>query len=274
MPAGRQDRDRPVSAPDRQELNVALEHGVAILTLAVPEKRNALTLGLRTAMRDALSRLDKDAGCRAIVLTGAGDAFSSGGDIAQMRSDDPGGSRERLAILHDVIRLVAAGSKPVVSAVRGPAYGGGFALAIAADAVVADETASFCAPFVKIGLMPDMGLLWSLPQRVGAPLARRIVMDARVIEAREAHRIGIVDEVVPEGAHVERARAIAGELSRHLPLPIGHAKGVLASQPGDLDAVLAAELDAQPRLMASADHRGAREAFLSRRDRAASAPPI
>ena len=195
------------------ELATQVKDGIALLTLCVPRKRNALTSGLRLELRAALRRLDADPACRAIVLTGAGGAFCSGGDIEGM-DGDPQSARERLGVLHDVVRLVAAGGTPVVAAVRGPAFGGGFALAMAADVVVAEPTARFCASFARIGLMPDLGLLWSLPGRVGAARARRLVMEAREIGAAEALRLGIADEVTAEGEHVARARALAESLSR------------------------------------------------------------
>ena len=245
------------------QLAAAVEGGIATLTLDVPRKRNALTSALRRELRGALRRLDADPACRAIVLTGAGDAFCSGGDIDAM-DGDPEAARGRLTVLHDVVRLLAAGGTPTVAAVRGPAFGGGFALALAADAVVADPTARFCASFARIGLMPDMGLLWSLPGRVGAARARRIVLEAREIDAAEALRLGIVDELAPAGRHLDRARALAEALSRHAPGPVRAVKAAL-TRGGGLEAALAAEMVAQPELMVGEEHRAARGAFLARR---------
>lgn len=238
------------------ELRTETADGIAVLTLDVPAKRNALTMALRMALRDALGRLDADPDCRGVVLTGAGDAFCSGGDVEGMGGD---GAAERLGVLHDVVRLVACGGTPVVAAVRGPAYGGGFSLAMAADAVVADPTARFCASFGRIGLMPDMGLMWSLPGRVGEAKARRIALEGREIEAAGAHRLGLVDEMAADGQHVAAARALAASLGVG---PVGAVKAL--ARPG-LEAMLAAEMATQPELMAGKEHRTAREAFLARR---------
>lgn len=237
-------------------LRVEAADGITVLTLDVPAKRNALTTALRVALRDALAGLDADPKCRGVVLTGAGDAFCSGGDIEGMGG---AGAEERLGVLHEVVRLVACGGTPVVAAVRGPAYGGGFSLAMAADAVVAEPTARFCASFGRIGLMPDMGLMWSLPGRVGAARARRVVLEAREIGAKEAYRLGIVDEMAPDGQHVAAARRLAASLGGG---PAGAVKGL--ARPA-LEAVLAAEMATQPELMAGEAHRTAREAFLARR---------
>ena len=230
--------------------------GIAVLTLDVPAKRNALTMALRIALRDALARLDADPGCRGVVLTGAGDAFCSGGDIEGMGEQ---GAEDRLGVLHDVVRLVACGGTPVVAAVRGPAHGGGFSLAMAADAVAADPTARFCASFGRIGLMPDMGLMWSLPARMGEARARRLVLEAREVGAQEALGLGIVDETAPDGQHVEAARTLVSRLAVG---PVGAVKAL--ARPA-LEAVLAAETATQPELMAGEAHRTAREAFLARR---------
>ncbi|CAN5625686.1 hypothetical protein BH23PSE1_BH23PSE1_02040 [soil metagenome] len=160
---------------------LARQGALAVVTLSEPAKRNALTIPLRQALLAALDELGADPECRAIVLTGAGGAFCSGGDLSAMRPDDPLGSRRRLAMVHDIVRRIAAGPKPVIAAVEGPAFGACLALAACADIVVADPAARFCASFARLGLMPDAGLLWSLPPRVGLGLARRLIFEAIVV---------------------------------------------------------------------------------------------
>lgn len=246
------------------ELHRECEAGVATLTLDVPGKKNALTEGLRTELRDALLREEADPEVRAIVLTGRGGAFCSGGDISLMGKGDEADRRARLAILHDVVRVMITGGKPVVAAVSGIAYGGGFSLAMAADYVVADTTARFCASFAKVGLTGDMGILWTLPRRIGMARTRQFVLDGRVVTAREAATAGIVDEVVAPDGLLCAACATALAASASAPLAIARTKA-LTAEDGSLETLLAAEMEAQMHLFASTDHVEARNAFLERR---------
>ena len=234
---------------------------VAILTLSVPDKRNALTVELRRRLIDALEDLDADASCRAVVLTGAGGTFCSGGDISTMAAGDPLGARHRLALAHRVVRLLVAGRKPVVAAVEGYAFGAGFSLATACDLVVAGAGAKFCASFGRIGLMPDLALLWTLPQRIGLGPAKKLMMLCDVIDGREAARLGAVDHVVEDGAALEKARRLAAGP----PLAIALTKAAFARAPADLETMLAIEADGQALLFQTADHAEARDAFFAKR---------
>lgn len=234
--------------------------GVATVTLNLPTKRNALTLDLRDALVAALTGLDET--CRAVVLTGAGGAFSAGGDLSSMRAGDPLGARRRLEAAHRIARLLALGPRPVVAAVEGAAFGAGFSLALLADHVVADATAKFCAPFNRVGLMPDFGMLWSLPLRIGLGRARDLMLLGDVIEAEEAARIGLVDRLVAPGAALAEARSRAARLAGGAPVATALTKAALAR---GLEAVLAEELTGQVLLMSTADHEEGRAAFFEKR---------
>lgn len=246
-------------------VRVEHEDAVATVTLDLPEKRNALTLELRLALLHALEALTQDPACRAVVLTGAGGAFCAGGDLSAMRAGDPLGARRRLGIIHAIVRLLAGGPKPVVAAVEGAAFGAGLSLAAAADVVVAGEGARFCASFVRVGLMPDAGLLWTLPQRVGLGPAKRMMLEGAVVDAREALALGLADQVTPAGG----ALAAAGERARTLaagpPVALALIRSVLARAPADLQTILAAEADGQALLFSTEDHAEGRAAFFDRR---------
>ena len=136
-----------------------------------------------------------DDGCRAIVIAGAGACFSAGADLKEPIRD-AADRRHRLNLLHQVVRLIVTGPKPVIAAVDGAAYGAGFSFAAACDLVVATRQAQFGAAFGRIGLMPDAGLLWSLPQRVGFGLARELVFTGRPVDGEEAKAVGIADVLV------------------------------------------------------------------------------
>jgi 2-(1,2-epoxy-1,2-dihydrophenyl)acetyl-CoA isomerase len=238
---------------------------VAVLTLNAPERRNALSMELRLALRERLQALTTDAECRAIVLTGAGGTFCAGGDLTAMRRDDPAGSRARLGIVQDLVRLIAAGPRPVVAAVEGAAFGAGLGLAAAADVMVVDPEAKLSASFVKLGLMPDAGLIWSLPQRIGVARARQMMLDGRVLDGREAAAIGLADQLADAGGALDQALAAAEELARGAPLAQAQIKAAFARGIAGLEEVLAMERDGQPLMFGSADFDEGLAAFRDRR---------
>ncbi|MBD0273608.1 MAG: enoyl-CoA hydratase/isomerase family protein, partial [Acetobacteraceae bacterium] len=152
-------------------------HGtVLVLTLDQPARRNALSMPLRTALTAALERAQSDKGTRAVVITGAGDHFCSGGDISGMDVKSPLEGRERMRLSHQLIRLMVMGGVPVVAAVEGFCVGAGLSLACACDTIVAAEDARLGAGFGRIGLMADLGLPHTLPHRVGQGRARQIFL--------------------------------------------------------------------------------------------------
>lgn len=240
-----------------------VEDGILTLVLNEPKKKNALTDDLRAALRDALHRAQDDASVRAIVLTGAAGAFSSGGDISAMTSDTEV-ARRRMQILHDVVWMLLAGRKPTVAAVSGAAFGAGFSLALCCDQVVADDTAKFSASFGRVGLPPDLGLTFTLPRRIGDAAARRILLSSAIVGAEEAAGLGLVDSLVPRGALEEESHRLASEMSAFTQGSKGHVKRLLTASAGDLSALLEQEMASYLELLGSDEHAAAREAFLNR----------
>ncbi|MFD1510247.1 enoyl-CoA hydratase/isomerase family protein [Lacimonas salitolerans] len=237
--------------------------GIRVLTMAEPARRNALSDDMRGALRDALQAAHDDASVRALVLTGSGGCFCAGGDIKAMGQPIPI-ALKRLDIVHDIVRLIALGPKPVVAAVDGAAYGGGMSLALCCDLVVAAESARFCASFARVGLVPDMGIMWSLPRRVGAARAQQILLDSRERAGAEAVETGMAD-ILTDGDPVARAIDAAHALMPAAPLPAAHLRPILARHQGDLESVLRDERAAQATLFATQDHDEARRAFLEKR---------
>ena len=243
--------------------------GVAILTLNAPQRRNAISTAMRLALREQLQTLSETDAVHAIVLTGAGGHFCAGGDITEMappgQPADPVLGRRRLGILHDVVRLLTGGPKPVVAAVDGFAFGAGLSFAMACDWVVAAEDARFAAAFGKIGLVADCGLLWTLPQRIGLPQAKDLLLTARTVEAREAQTMGLVDAVVPKGQALAAALQKATQYRVVAPRAMAATKAVMARRPTSLDDLLQVEADVGITLALSRDHEEARRAFLEKR---------
>lgn len=233
-----------------------------VLTMNEPARRNALSMAMRARFIEELERAERDRDIRAVVVTGAGGQFCSGGDISGMDVADFGSGRERFRITHTMVRAVIESGKPFVSAVEGWAAGAGVGLAIACDCVVAAEGAKFLTPFVKVGLAPDFALMHTLPRRIGEGRARNMFLSAEPVDAAEALRIGLVDHVVRDGAALEKALERAAKFAEGAPLAIAMTRSVLAR--GLADA-LEWERTAQAALFATADHAEGKAAFAGKR---------
>jgi enoyl-CoA hydratase/carnithine racemase len=239
---------------------------VAVITLNAPAKRNALSTEMLNALAEQLLALAADTTCRAIVLTGAGDHFCAGGDVSAMAAQRPLlGSRQRIEAAHRIVRSICGGPKPVIAAVEGYAFGAGLSLVAACDYVVSSETGKFAAVFAKVGLIPDMGLMWTLPQRIGAGPAKKMFVTARTVEAQEALTLGLVDELCVPGHARTAALEIAASYAAAPPLVVAMLKGTYAKGCTTLDDALRAEVDIQPVLYLSADHQDAIAAFREKR---------
>jgi len=241
------------------------EGPVAILTLSYPERRNALSLPLRAVLLPELQAAMADDTCRAVVITGKGGHFCSGGDISSFEGVTPMSGRLRMQNVHPIIRLMVRGEKPVIAAVEGHAAGAGLCLAAACDIVVASREAKFSCTFNKIGLFPDLGGAWTLPQRMGHGRAKMLIMSGRVLDAATAEAQGLVEQVVEPGEALAQALALAQDISRTAPLSNALVKSVLGRGPGTLEEVLAAEADAQGLLYGTEDFQEGRTAFMEKR---------
>ncbi|MBY8975901.1 enoyl-CoA hydratase/isomerase family protein [Rhodobacteraceae bacterium NNCM2] len=236
--------------------------GLLIITLNEPERRNPLGHPVRQALVRALSEAEADDAVRAVVLTGAGGHFSVGGDIRDQAERSIAVQRERFATVKDMVGRMVRFSKPLVGAVEGWAAGGGFALAMACPTIVASREARFIASFTKIGLIPDMGLLATLPARIGPAKARRLILTNPKIEATDGLAMGLVDELSEPGEAVDVASALALQDAEGAPLPRQFVTDWFAR---DLDAALDYELAIQPILLNSADAAEGRAAFFEKR---------
>ena len=234
----------------------------AVLTLDYPERRNALAIPMRHALADALERIEADPALRAVVITGTGGTFCAGGDISGMDVDDLAAGRERFRLTHHLVRLLIKGSKPLVAAVEGWCVGAGLSLAMCCDTVVAAHDARFAAGFGKIGLIADLGLLHTLPARIGQGRARQIFLYGDAMDAARAEEIGLVDQVTAPGATLDAALARARRFADAAPLPVALTRQWLAA---GLDAALDWEREAQSGLFLTADHAEGKAAFLQKR---------
>jgi enoyl-CoA hydratase/carnithine racemase len=224
--------------------------------------RNPLTMQMREELLDVLEQLDGRSDVRSAILSSAGRNFSVGGDVSTMGKHTPAPWRYRLQLTTKVALAMAQNSKPIIAAVEGWAAGGGMSLALLCDTIVAADNARFKAPFVDIGLIGDVGILHTLPQRVGVARARQIMLYGDAIGAADALDIGLVDHVVPAGTAVADARRLSSILENKGPLAIGATKAILAT---GLEAYLIREREIQEQLANSEDHSEGQRAFMEKR---------
>jgi 2-(1,2-epoxy-1,2-dihydrophenyl)acetyl-CoA isomerase len=247
---------------------VRVDDDAAVRTVALnrPQKRNAIDIELRIALAEAIESADRDPAIRVIILTGAGPAFCSGGDISTMQRMPPERALERVHLAQRVIRAIWNTPKPVLAAIEGSAYGAGTALAAACDRVVAARDAKFATTFTNVGLAGDMGAFVSLPARVGAARARQMLMLPAPISAPEAFALGLIDAVVEPGCALESARRDARRLAAGPSRAYGVIKAMLAN-PGTLNPfeLLDREAVCQSELFDTDDFAEGVAAFLEKR---------
>lgn len=238
---------------------------VRAILLDNPSQRNALTLGMRAELAKAIEAAMADQTVRVIVLAGAQGDFCSGGDLSSMDGLTGFTGRERMRRAQSIVRAIVRGEKPVIAAVEGYAAGGGMCLAAACDLVVASRSAKFVCSFNRIGLTPDLGSAWTLPMRMGLGRARLMILTGRTLDAIEAERAGLVEQLVDPGQALVVASALADEIAAKAPLSNAATKALLARMPCDLEGMMQAEADLQGLLYTSADFAEGRDAFREKR---------
>jgi len=230
-----------------ETIRYAVEDGIATLTLDYPARKNALNGTMRREIGDVIHQLRQDSTVRALILTGAGTDFCSGGDISTMKgqiSAEQG--RQRLGAIHPWLEDLIQLDRPVIAAVDGAAFGAGFSLALTADIVLATPRTRFGLPFLRLGLIPDCGVLYTLPRMIGLQRAKALMFSMRELSAEAARDQGIVMEIVPPEDLQARARAIAAAFTEASPVALALTKRALnASLNQDLHSMLEMEADGQ-----------------------------
>lgn len=249
-----------------------LDGAVAQLELDEPKRLNALSVPL---VQDALDALDEieASDARTLVLSGAGRAFSSGGDLADVGERVQGGEPwARLDVMRKLQRLITRlrGSRlPVVAAVSGPAYGAGWSTVLACDLVVAAKDARFCQIFVRRNLVPDLGSAWLLPRAVGALKAREFLLLGEECSAEQALELGLVNRLVDtrEDA-IREARALATQMATTFPATMAMAKDLVNRADAlSLEDLLKLEEQAQSIALGTPETLRAMADFLEKRGR-------
>jgi 2-(1,2-epoxy-1,2-dihydrophenyl)acetyl-CoA isomerase len=246
------------------------EGNIATLILNRPERMNALNKDLAVGLNEALGRLETDQDIDVVVLAGAGRAFCAGGDLSVIGK---GRQNDDVTELDPILRAgmravigIRTMRQPVIAAVHGAAAGAGMNIALAADIRIASEDATFGQNFAKVGLFPDYGGTFFLPELVGPAKAAEMFYTGDMIDAAEALRLGIVNRVVPLAKLESEARALAQKIARGPGIAIRAAKRVLfADQKQELTKALEQEVEQQMQCFVSEDCGEGIRAFFEKR---------
>lgn len=261
-----------------ETIEVEREENLTWLTLNRPDSLNAMSRQLIREVSDFFQNLPDDKQTRVVVLRGAGRAFCAGLDLKETgsrqedgaRSEAPsvvGGLRGQREVSEIVMHMRRA-PQPIIAAVHGPAAGGGFGMALAADVRVAGESARMNAAFIRIGLSAcDIGVSYFLPRLIGASIASELLLTGDFIGAERAEKLGLVSQVVPDDQLESAARDLAGRMLRNSPAGLRLTKECLklSLDAGSLEQVIAMEDRNQILAVHSADFREGVTAFLQKR---------
>lgn len=241
-----------------------LDGGVRVLAIDRPHRMNALDPASAHELAEALREAQANPALRVIVLTGTGGHFCTGADLKHRKQP---GEESVLVPLQHCCEALIGGPLPVIAAVDGAAFGAGLSLALACDRIVASEAARFCAPFTGIALVPDVGMVRTLPRRVGAARAREWMIEGTVVDAGAALQHGLVDELASGVPALQTATERARLWAARAPMAIAALKRLEAQEGGDapMAQLFERERAEQSALTASADFAEAVAAFRERR---------
>lgn len=259
------------TTPTYETITVETQNHVCTITLNRPDVLNAFNDALTKELTDALKNADRDKDVRVIVITGAGRAFSSGQDLGDLKKKYVPGFVPELGDdlrrrYNPVITRIIEMEKPIIAAVNGVAAGAGCSLALACDMRIASEKSSFIEVFINVGLIPDSGSTYTLPRLIGYGKAFELCTLGSKIDAEQALRLGLVNQVVPADQLGETTNAVAGKLASLPGKAIGLTKRLLnQSLERDLRQQIEAEAFAQETAGKTHDHIEGVSAFLEKR---------
>lgn len=246
-------------------LQVRYEGSIAVMTLNNPKRLNAFNWAMRSAMYERLLEIEANDACRAIVLTGAGGNLCAGGDISEMQRREIIEARMRVDLATRIFKLLVTGPKPFLCAVEGNAAGAGVSFVAASDYAVAARDARFSCAFIKVGLMPDVGAIWSLPRKVGHRKAMELAAFAEGFGAEEALEMQLVNRLCEPGQALSAALEAAGRFARNPPIAMALMKAALNAGNDSVERAAATEADYQSVLMNTEDFGEAARAFMEKR---------
>jgi len=244
------------------------DQGIATLTMNRPDRLNAFNLEMGNELREAQDLVRQDKDIRVLIITGAGQAFSTGGDFKDVFEANV----EQEGLLDESMMESMLGSPlrdmvPTIAAINGPAIGGGMTVALLCDIRIASEDATISFPFVRVGVLPEGGSTFILPRLIGIAKACELTLTGRTIGAKEAKEIGLVNEVVPASELMEATNKMARRIVRGAPLAVKMTKqGLYQGLQYSIEEAEEFENKSLIALMKTEDHQEAVKAFMEKRE--------
>jgi 2-(1,2-epoxy-1,2-dihydrophenyl)acetyl-CoA isomerase len=256
-----------MASESHQDVIFEQRERVGWIILNRPETLNALHPTLIAQIRSLLDSLREDTDIGSLVITGAGRGFSSGADLNWLQGIPPEriDARGFMEPFHSLARMLQNYPKSLIAAVNGVAAGGGMSLALLCDIAIASKSASFTASFVRIGLVPDLGLAYTLPRLVGEARARELMLTGRIVRADEALALGLVSRIVPDEELPATVQQIAGAIAGNSAFALDRIRA-LATLAGstDFDNFLRVEASMQGECLTSEEHKRRLAEFMKR----------
>lgn len=251
--------------------NVLLEikDHIAVITLNRPESLNALTVEMAEQLKETLLTIQNDETVRAVILTGAGKGFCSGADLKMLDGntiEDAETGRYFMREVQKVGSFLYHFPLPVIAAVNGVCVGGGFSLALLCDYIISAKSATYSMIFPKVGLVPDIGSMYTLPRLIGLPKAKRLMFTGKMLTAEEALELGIVEEVVDDEKLIDVCMKEAETIANLAPRSIRYAKETVnETYDMTLETLFVKEAYQQAALFKTRDFLEAAAAFVQKR---------
>lgn len=249
-----------------ETIKYTVSEGIGYVTINRPKAMNAINNQVLSELHDVCMKIEDDDNVRVVILTGEGKAFVAGADIAEMNSLDPIGGRKMISKGHKIMNYIEEIEKPFIAAVNGVALGGGCELSMACDFRIASEKAQFGQPEVSLGIIPGFGGTIRLARLIGKGMANYLLMTADKIDAQEAHRLGLVEKVVPHEELMSTCEKIAQRIIDNAPVAVGIAKKTLnKAYAVDIPTASVLEVEAFTSTFGSYDKTEGMTAFLEKR---------
>jgi len=246
-------------------LQIRYEDDIAVMTMNYPERRNAFNMKMRTDMYARLLEIEANERCRALVLTGAGGNFCAGGDISEMKQRSVIEARNRMDLPTRIFKLLVNGPKPFIVAAEGAVAGCGVSFVAASDYAVASNEAKFVCAFIKVGLIPDVGGIWSIPRKIGHRKAMEMAALAETYDAQAALDMQLVNKLCEPGKALEEAMVVARKFARNPPISMALLRSALNMGNDSVDQACNTEVNYASVLMHSQDYAEAAAAFMEKR---------